>query len=186
MASGPITSWQIDGETMETVTDYFLGLQNHCGWWLQPEIKRHLLLRRKAMTNLDSILKSTHITLPTIVHIAKVSFSSSHIQMWELDNKKGWSLKNWCLQTVVLEKTLDSPLDSKEIKPVNPRGNQPWVFIVRTDAEAEVSILWPPDAKSQLIRKDPDAGKDWGQEEKGTKEDKMVGWHHWLNGHEFE
>jgi len=185
MASGPITSWQIDGETMETVTDYFLGLQNHCGWWLQPEIKRHLLLRRKAMTNLDSILKSTHITLPTIVHIAKVSFSSSHIQMWELDNKKGWSLKNWCLQTVVLEKTLDSPLDSKEIKPVNPRGNQPWVFIVRTDAEAEVSILWPPDAKSQLIRKDPDAGKDWRQE-KGMTEDDMIGWLHQFNAQEFD
>ena len=105
--------------------------------------------------------------------------------MWELDNKKGWSLKNWCLQTVVLEKTLESPLDSKEIKPVNPRGNQPWIFILRTDAEAEVSILWPPDAKSRLIRKDPDAGKDWRQE-RGMTEDEMAGWHHWLNGNEFE
>jgi len=109
-------------------------------------------------------------------------FSSSHVHMWELDNKKGWRPKNWCLQTVVLEKTLESPLDSKEIKPVNPKGNQPWMFI-RTDVEA--SILWPPDVKSQLIGKDPDVGKGWRQE-KGMTEDEMVGWHHWLNGHEFE
>ena len=104
--------------------------------------------------------------------------------MWELDHKEGWVPKNWCFWAVVLEKTLESPLDSKEIQPVNLKGNQPWVFIGRTDAEA--SILWPSDVKSQLIGKDPDAGKDWRQEEKGTAEDEMLGWHHQLNGHEFE
>ena len=106
--------------------------------------------------------------------------------MWGLDHKESWAPKNWCLQMVVLEKTLENPLDIKEIKPVNPKGNRPWIFIGRTDTEAEVLILWPPDARSSLIGKDPDAGKDLKQEEKGTTEDKMVGWHHWLNGHEFE
>ena len=111
-------------------------------------------------------------------------FSSSHVQMWELDHK-AWALKNWCFQTVVLEKTLESPLDCKEIKPVNPKGNQSWIFIGRTDAEAKAPILWPPDAKSWLTGKDPDTGKDWGQEKETTK-DEMVGWYHRLNGHEFE
>ena len=105
--------------------------------------------------------------------------------MWELDYKESWAPKNWCFWTVVLEKTLESPLDCKEIQPVHPKGNQSWVFISRTDSEAETPILWPPDAKSWLIWKDPDAGKDWGQEEKGMTEDEMVGWHHWLNGHGF-
>ena len=104
---------------------------------------------------------------------------------WELDHKEGWVLKNWCFQIVLLEKTLESPLDSK-IKPVNPKGNQPWIFTGRTDAEAEAPVLWPPDAKSQLNGKDPDAGKDWRQEDKGMTEDEVVGWHHWLNGHESE
>ena len=104
--------------------------------------------------------------------------------MWELDYKESWALKNWCFWTVVLENTLESPLDSKEIQPVHPKRDQSWVFIRRTDVEAETPILWPPDAKSWLIGKDPDAGKDWGQE-KGTTEDEMVGWHHWLNGHGF-
>ena len=113
-------------------------------------------------------------------------FSSRHVRMWELDHKGVWAPKNWCFWTVVLEKTLESPLDCKEIKPVHPKGNQPWTFIGRTDAEAEASKLWPPDAKNGLIGKDPDAGKDWGQEEKGKTEDDMAGWHHWLNGHEFE
>ena len=101
--------------------------------------------------------------------------SSSHVQMWELDHKEGWALKNWCFQTVVLEKTLESPLDCKETKPVNLNGNQPWIFTGRTDAEAEALIFWPPDEKSWLIWKVPDAGRDWGQEEKGTAEDEMVG-----------
>ena len=113
-------------------------------------------------------------------------FSSSHVWMWELDYKESWASKNWCFWTVVLEKTLESPLDCKEIKPVNPKGNQPWIFIERTDAEAENPILWPPDVKNWLIRKDQDVGKDWRREEKGTTEDQMVGWNHWLNGHEFE
>ena len=104
--------------------------------------------------------------------------------MWELDYKESWALKNWCLWTVVLEKTLESPLDCKEIQPVHPKGDQ-LVFIGRTDVEAETPILWPPDAKGWLIRKDPVAGEDWRQEEKGMTEDEMVGWHHWLNGHDF-
>ena len=107
-------------------------------------------------------------------------FSSSHVWMWELDHKGSWVPKAWCFWTVVLEKTLESPLDCKEIQPVNPKGNQPWIFIRRTDAEAEALILWPPDVKNWLIVKDPDAGKDWRQEEKGTTEDEMIGWHHWL------
>ena len=113
-------------------------------------------------------------------------FSSSHVWLWELGYKESWALKTWCFWTVVLEKTLESPLDSKEIQPAHPKGNQSWIFIGRTDAEAETPILWPPDAKNWLIEKDPDAGKDWRQEEKGMTEDEMVGWHHRLNGHEFE
>ena len=113
-------------------------------------------------------------------------FSSSHVWMWELGHKEGCTLKNGCFQIVVLEKTLESSLDSKKIKPVNPKRNQPWIFVGSTDAEAEALILWPPDAKNSLIGKDPGAGQDWRQEEKGTTEDEMVGWHHWLNGHSFE
>ena len=106
--------------------------------------------------------------------------------MWKLDCEESWALKNWCFWTVVLEKTLESPLDCKEIQPVHPKGDQSWVFIGRTDAEAETPVLWSPHVKSWLIGKDPDAGRDWGQEEKGTTEDEMAGWHHWLDGHEFE
>ena len=106
--------------------------------------------------------------------------------MWELDHKEAWVLKNWCFWIVELEKTLESPLDRKETKPINPKGNQPWIFIGRTDAEAEAPILWPPDAKSWLIGKDPDAGKDWRWKEKGMTEDEMVGWHHQLSGYDFE
>ena len=105
--------------------------------------------------------------------------------MWRVDHKGGWAPKNWCFQTVVLEKTLECPLDSKKIQPVHPK-DQSWMFIGRTDAEAETPVLCPPHEKSWLIGKDPDAGKDWGQEEKGMTEDEMTGWHHWLNGHEFE
>ena len=111
-------------------------------------------------------------------------FSSNHVRMWELDYKESWAPKNWCFWTVVLEKTLESPLDCKEIKPVNPKGNPSWIFIGRTDTEAEDTVLWPPDAKNWLIGKDSDAGKDWRQ--KGMTEDEMFGWHHGLNGHEFE
>ena len=113
-------------------------------------------------------------------------FSSGHVWMWELDCEETWALKNWCFWTVVLEKTLESPLDSKKIQPVNAKGNQSWIFIGRTDAEAETPRLWPPDGKNWLIGKDPDIGKGWEREVKGTTEDEMVGWHHLLNGHEFE
>ena len=112
-------------------------------------------------------------------------FSSSHVWMWELDCEESWAPKNWCFWTVVLEKTLASPLDCTEIQPVHPKGDQSWVFIGRTDVKAETPVLWPPDVKSWLIWKDPDAGKDWGQKEKGMTEDEMAGWHHQLDGHGF-
>ena len=132
------------------------------------------------------MLKSRDSTLPTNLHIVKTGFSSSHVQMCDLDHKKGWARKNWCFWTMVLEKTLENPLDSKEIKPVNPKRNQSWIFIGRTVAEAEAPILWLPHVKSWLIEKDSDAGRDWGQEEKGTTEDEMVRQYHQLTGHEFE
>ena len=113
-------------------------------------------------------------------------FSSSHVWMWELDYKESWALRNWCFWTVVLEKSLESPLDCKEIQPVHPKGNQSWIFIGRTDADTEALILWPLDEKNWLTGKDPGAGKDWRWEEKGMTEDEMVGWYHRLNGHEFE
>ena len=188
MASGPITSWQIDGETVEIVADFiFLDSKITADGDCSSEIKRHLLLGRKVMTNLDSILKSRDITLFNKgLSSQGYGFSSNHVWMWELDYKESWAPKNWWFWTVLLEKTLKSPLDCKEIQSVHPEGNQSWIFIGRTDAEAETSIFWPSDAKSWLIWKDPDAGKDWRQEEKGMKEDEMVGWHHQLNGHEFE
>jgi len=129
-----------------------------------------------SILNLDSLLKSRDITLPTNVHLSSQSygFSSSLVRMWELDHKEHWLVKNWCLWTVVLEKTLESPLDSNEIQPVNPKGNQFWRFIEMTDAEAEALILCPPDANSQLTGKNPEAGEDWGQKEKRMAEDEMV------------
>ena len=160
MASSPITSWKIYGEIMETMRDFIfwgskITADGDCG----HEIKTHLLLGRKAMTKLDSILKSRDITLPTSPSSQSYGFSSSHVWMWELDYKEGWVPKNWCFLTVVLENTFQSPLDCKEIQPVHPKGNQSWIFIRGTGAEAETPILWPPDAKSWLIWKDPDAGK---------------------------
>ena len=137
--------------------------------------------------------KDRYFTLPEVINFVNkgpssqgYGFSSGYVWMWKLDYKGcERAPKNWCFWTVVLEKTLKSPLDCKEIQPVHPKGDRSWVFIVRTDDEAETPILWPPDAKSWLIGKDPDAGKDWGQEEKGTTEDEMVGWHYQLNGHGF-
>ena len=137
------------------------------------------------MINLQHIKKQRLCFADQRPYSQSYGFSSSHVWMWELDCEESWALKNWCFWTVVLEKTLESPLKCKEIQPVHPRGDQSWVFIGRTDAEAEAPILCPPDAKSWLIRKAPDAGKDWGQEEKGMTEDEMVGWHHQLNGHGF-
>ena len=129
------------------------------------------------MINLDSVLERRDITLLTKVHIVKaIFFFSSHLLMWELDHKEVWVPKNWCFWAVVLEKTLKSPLASKEIKPINLKGNHPWIFIGKNDAEAEAPIVWPPDVKNWLLRKDPNAGKNWRQEEKGMTEDKMVGW----------
>ena len=187
MVSSPIISWQIDGETMETVTDFiFLGSKISVHGDCSHEIKRHLLLGQKSMTNLDSILKSRHYFANKVLSSQSYDFSISHDCMWEVGHKEGSAPKNWCFWTVVLEKSLESPLDCNEIKPVNSKGNQSKIFIGRTDAEAEpeVPILWPPDAKRWLIRKDPHAGKDWRQD-KGLTEDEMVGWHHWLDGHEF-
>ena len=192
MAWGPISSRQINGENLETVTDFiFLGSKITVDGDCKHEIKRCLLFREKKkinyMTNIDSDLKSKDITLPTRVPIVKTMvFSSSHVWMWELDYKGSWGLKNWCFRTVALEKTLRSPLDSKNIKPVNPKGNQPLIFIGRSGAEAEAPILWPLGAKSQLAGKDPDAGKDWGQEEKWVIEDEMVTWTDWLSELEFD
>ena len=140
---------------------YFGGLQNHSDGACSHEIKRHLLPGRKVMTNLDSILKRRDITLLTKGPSSQsYGFYSSHVWMWELDYKESWAPKNWCFWTVVLEKTLESPLDCEGIQPVNPKGDQSWIFIWRTDAEAETPILWPPDAKNWRIGKDPVAGKD--------------------------
>ena len=144
-----------------------------------------LLLGRKVITDLDSILRSRGITFNKGPSSQGYGFSSGHVWIWELDYKESWALKNWCFWTVVLEKTLESPLDCKEIQPVHPKVDQSWMFIGRTGVEAETPILWPPDMKNWLIWKAPDAGKDWGQEEKGMTEDEMAGWHHQLNGHGF-
>ena len=178
---------QIDGKMIERGTYFsFLSSNITADCDCSHEIKRHLLLGRNAMINLDSILKSRDISLPKKVCLIKAMvFSSSHVWMWVLDYKESWILKNGCFWTVVLEKTLESPLDCKEIQPVHPK-DQSWIFIRATDAEAEIPALWPPDAKNWLIGKDPDARKDWRWEEKGMTEGEMVGWHHWLDGHEFE
>ena len=184
---GPITLWQIDGETMETVRDFNLGgskitADGDCS----HEIKWCLLLGRKAITNWDSILKNRHYFANKGLSSQNYGFSSSHVWMWELDYKESWVLKNWCFWTVVLEKTFDSPLDCKEIQPVHPKGDQSWIFIGRTDAEAEAPIVWPPDVNNWLTGKVPNAGKDWRQKEKGMTQNEMVGWHDWLDGHELE
>ena len=173
-------------ETMETVRDFiFLGSKITAYGDCSHEIKRRLIFGRKAMTNLDSILKSRDITLPTKVRLVKAMFFQlSCMDVGELDYKESWVPKNSCFW-MVLEKTFESPLDCKEIKPVHLEENQSWIFIGRIDAEAEIPILWPPDMKNWL-EKDPDAGKYWRQEEKGTTEGEMVGWHHQLDGHEFE
>ena len=174
------TRWGNNGNTKRL---YSGGHQNHCRWWLQTWIKRHLLLERKAMTNLDRILKSRGITLPIKGPSSQsYGFSGSHVWMWELNYKESWALKNWCFWTVMLEKTLENPLDCKGIQPVNPKGNQSWIFI-RTDGEAP--IFWLPDAKSWHWKR-PWCWERLKQEEKGTTEDEMVGWHHHLDGHEFE
>ena len=178
MASGPITSWQIDGETVESVADFiFMGSKITADGDCSHEFKRHLLLGRETMTNLESKKDPSS---------QGYGVSSSQVWMWELDHKERWVPKTWCFWTVVLEETLESPLDCKEIKPVNPKGNQSWLLIGRTDIEAEAPILWPPDAKNWLPRKDPAWCWERLKEEKGMTEDEMVGWHHRLDGYEFE
>ena len=178
MAFGPITSWQIDGETVQTVRDFtFWGLQNHCRWWLQPWNSKTLNPWKESYDQpRQHIKKQRYYFVDKGQYSQSYVFFSSHVWMWELDYKESWAPKNWCFWTMVLEKTLESPLDCKEIKPVKPKGNQSWVFIGRTDAEAETPIFWPPYVKSWLIGKDPDAGKDWRREEKGTIEVR------WLDG----
>ena len=173
---------------METVSDFiFLGPKITADGDYSYEMKRHLLLGRKAMTNLDSIWKSRDHFADKGLYSQSYGFSSIHVWMWELDHKEeGWVPKNWCFWIIVLEITHESPLDCKEIKLVNPKGKQPWIFIGRTHAEGEAPILWLFDAKSRLTGKDLDAGKVWGQEQKGATEDEMAGWHHRLSGHEFE
>ena len=157
MASGPITSWEIDGQTVKTVTDFI-------SFHYFSFIIFNILFNNKITCN----------------------YKAYHARIWESDHKTSWVLKNWWFWTVVLKKTLESPLNCKEIQSVNPKGNQSCIFIGRTEAEAETPTLWPADGKNWLIWKDPDAGKDWRQDEKGTTEDEVVGWHHWLNGRKFE
>ena len=149
---------------------YFLGFQNHCRWWLQPW---KTLAPWKESYHKPRHAKKYHFADKGL-SIQSYGFSSSHVQMGDLDHKDGWVPTNLCFWIVVLEKTLESPLNCKEIKPVNPKWNQPWIFIGRTDAEAEAPILWPPDVKSWLIAKDPDVRKDWRQQEKRAAEDEMV------------
>ena len=186
MASRPITSWQIDGVTVETMADFILrGSKITADGDWSHEIKRCLLLGRKVMTNIDNIFRSRDIKFANKGPSSQgYGFSSGHVWMWKLDYEESWAPKNWCFWTVVLEKTLESPLDCKEIQPDHSEGDQSWVFFGRTDAKAETPVLWPSHAKRWLIGKDSDAGRDWRQEEKGTTEDEMAGWHHWLDGHE--
>ena len=159
----------------------FWGLQNYCRWWLQPWNEKILAPWKKSYDQPRQLIKKQrHYFANKDPFSQSCGFSSSHVWMWELDYKESWALKNWCFWTVLLEKTFQSPLDSKEIQPVHPKGNWSWIFIGRTDAEAETLILWLPDAKNWLIGKDPDAGKDWSWEEKETMEDELVGWHHQL------
>ena len=187
MATGPIISWQTDGETMETVRNSILvgsKITADSDW--SHEIKRRLLLGRKAMTNLDSILKSRDITFPTKVHLVKamvfpaVMYGCESWTIKKAERQRIDAFELWCWR-----RFLSVPWTARRSNS-NPKGNQPWIFIVRTDAEAETPILWPPDVKNWLLGKDPDASNNWRREEKGTTEDEMVGWHHELDGHEFE
>ena len=188
MASSPITSWQIDGKIMETVTDFiYLGSKITADSDCSHEIKWRLLLGRQAMTNLDSTLKSRDITVLTKAHIVKAMVFPVVIygcERWTIKKAEHWridALKLWCWRRL-----LRVPWTCKEIKIVNLKGNQSRIFIGRTDTETETPILWPPDVKKRLTGKHPDAGRDWRQEEKGTTEDEMVGWHHRLDWHGFE
>ena len=164
----------------------FLGFKITAGGDCSHEIRRWLLFSRKAMTNLDNMEKQRHYCADKGPYSQGYGLPSGLVQLWELDHKVGREPKNWCFQTVVLEKTLESPLDRKEIKPVNTKINQSWIFIGRTGVEAEAPVSWSSDVNRWLIGKVPDAGQDWGQKEKRALEDEMAGWHHWLDGREFE
>ena len=165
---------------------YFSGLQNHCRWWLQPWNQKTLTPWKESYDQpRQHIQKQRHYFANKGPSSQGYHFSSGHVWMWELDCEESWAPKNWCFWTVVLEKTLESPLNCKEIQPIHPKGDWSWVFIGKTDVEAETSILWPPDGKSWFIWKDPDAGKDWRWDKKGMTEDEMIGWHHRLIVHEF-
>ena len=181
MVSSPIASWQIEGEKVETVTDFiFLSSKITVDHDCSHKIKRCLFLERKAMINLDSISKKRHHFADKGPYSQSYGFSSSHVWMWELDYKESWALKNWWFWIMVLKKTLESSVDCKEIKPVHPKRNQSWIFTGKTDSEVK------SDAKNWLIGKDPDAGEDWRREEKWMTEDEMVGWHYRWDGNKFE
>ena len=192
MASGPITSLQIDGKTVEPVSDLiFLSSKITADGDCNHEIKRRLLLGRKVMTNLYSILKSRDITLPTKIHLVKavvfpvVMYGCESWTVKKAECRKIDAFELWCWRRLV--RVPWTAGRSSQIQPdLYPKGDQSWVFIGRTDAEAETPILWPPHVKSWLIGKHPDAGRDWGQEGKGMTEDEMAGWHYRLDGHEFE
>ena len=176
MASGPIISWQREGEKVEAVADFiFLDSKITADSDCSNETKRHLPLKESYDNPRQYIKKQRHHLFNKCPYTQSYAFSSSHVQMWEQGHKEDGALKNWWFWIVVMEKTLVSPLDYKVIKPVNPKGNQPWIFIGRTDAEAEAPILWQPDAKSWIIGKDLDSGKDWRPKEKGWgAKDEMV------------
>ena len=192
MVPGLIISWQLYGETMETVTDFILGGSRITAYgYCSHEIKRHLLFERKAMTNLDSILKSRDVTLPTKICLVKsmvFPVVMNGCESWTIKKAERWRIdasELWCWRRLLRVPWTHPIRRSKEIQQVNPEGNQSWIFIGRTDAEAETPILWPPDAKNWLIGKDFDAGKDWRQEQKGMTEGEMVGWHQQCYVHEF-
>ena len=165
---------------------YFWGLQNHCRWWMQPWNWKLAPWKKSYDQPRQHLKKQRHYFANKGLFSQSCGFSSSHVWMWVLDYKESWAPNNWCFWSVVLEKTLESHLDSKEIQSVHPKGNKSWIFIRRIDAKAETPILWSPDGKNWPIWKDPDAGKDGRREEKGMTEDEMVGWYHRLNEHEFE
>ena len=192
MVPGLIISWQIGGETMETVTDFILGGSKITAYgYCSHEIKRHLLFERKAMTNLDSILKCRDVTLPTKICLVKpmvFPVVMNGCESWTIKKAERWRIdasELWCWRRLLRVPWTDPTRRSKEIQQVNPEGNQSWIFIGRTDAEAETPILWPLDAKNWLIGKDFDAGKDWRQEQKGMTEGEMVGWQQQCDVHEF-
>ena len=186
MATGPITSWQIDGEKVETDISFSCAPKLLQMVPAATKLKDACSLEEKWEWTLLCIKKQSITLLTKVWTIKATVFPVVKYGLWQLDHREGWAPKNWCFQTVVLENTFESSSDSKEIKPVNPKGNQPWIFIGRTDAEAKAPILWPPDVKSWLTGKDPDSGKDWRQEEKGITEDEMVGWHQLRDRHEFK